>query len=173
MAKTPTKARNTAPAATTATRSRARRVTLAKRKQLFLSELANRANVSASAAAAGVDRATAYRWRDADPVFAAAWDSAVDVAVDSLEAEAWRRATGWSEPVYQKGEYMGEIPRYSDQLMITLLKGHRPERYKDRSSTELSGPGGAPLAQGLVQIYLPGNGRDELEEEPTVEVAAS
>lgn len=164
MAKTPTKARNTAPAATTATRSRARRVTLAKRKQLFLSELANRANVSASAAAAGVDRATAYRWRDADPVFAAAWDSAVDVAVDSLEAEAWRRAhEGWDEPVFQRGEEVGVVRRYSDTLMVTLLKGHRPERYKDRTSTELSGPGGTPLLDGVVQIYLPGNGRDELE----------
>lgn len=174
MAKTPTKARNTAPAATTATRSRARSLTLAKRKQLFLTELANRANVSAAAAAAGVDRATPYRWREADSRFAEAWDSAVDVAVDGLEAEAWRRAhIGWDEPVYQRGEEVGTVRRYSDQLMITLLKGHRPERYKDRSSTELSGPGGAPLAQGLVQIYLPGNGRDVEVEETAGEAVPS
>lgn len=174
MAKKPSDAKNPAPAATSATRSRARRLTLAKRKQLFLVELENRANVSAAARVAGVDRATAYRWRDGDAEFAASWDAAVDVAVDSLEAEAWRRAAvGWDEPVFQKGEQVGEIRRYSDTLMVTLLKGHRPERFKDRSSTELSGPGGAPLAAGLVQIYLPGNGRDDVEVEETVEVQPS
>jgi len=168
------KPKKAAAPATTATRSRARNLTLAKRKQLFLAELEDRANVSAAAAAAGVDRGTPYRWREADSRFAAAWDAAVDVAVDGLEAEAWRRAhEGWDEPVFQRGEEVGVVRRYSDTLMVTLLKGHRPERYKDRTSTELSGPGGTPLLDGVVQIYLPGNGRDAELEESTVEVQPS
>ena len=63
------------------TRSRAREATQAKRKERFLKELAKRANVSAAAKAAKVDRSTPYHWRETDPEFAAAWDEAVEVAV--------------------------------------------------------------------------------------------
>lgn len=150
--------------ATGATRSHAREQSRSVKKAVFLKELARRANVSAAAKKAKVDRATPYRWREDDPDFASAWDEAIEVAVDSLEDEAWRRAaTGTLEPVFQKGEKVGAIRRYSDMLMVTLLKAHRPEKFKDRSQNELTGPGGAPLQQPQVQVYLPDNGRDERE----------
>lgn len=153
--------------ATTATRSRARELSLAQRKERFLKELVKRANVSSSAKAAGVDRGTPYRWRESDPEFAEAWDAAVEVAVDALEAEAWRRAaTGVLEPVFQKGEQVGHIRRYSDTLMITLLKGHRREKYSDKQQHEHSGPGGEPLAAAsVVNVYLPDNGRGDRSDE--------
>lgn len=111
---------------TTPTRSRAREDTREARKAAFLKELARRANVSAAAKKAKIDRTVAYDWYKNDPDFAAAWDQAIDVAVDSLESEAWRRAsTGTLEPVYWKGEKVGAIRKYSDNLMITLLKAHR------------------------------------------------
>lgn len=104
------------------------------------------ANVSAAAKKAGVPRSTAYDWYKADEEFAAAWDDAVEVAVDSLEKEAWRRARdGVLKPVYQKGEKVGQVREYSDQLMVTLLKAHRPEKYRERTQTELIGPGGGDL----------------------------
>lgn len=159
---------------TTRTRQRAHEDTTAKAKARFLTELKRMANVSAAAKKAKVPRSTAYDWYKADAVFAAGWDDAIEVAVDSLEQEAWRRARdGTLKPVFQRGEEVGKVREYSDQLMVTLLKAHKPEKYRERSSTELSGPGGTLLTQGLVQIYLPGNGRDELEEETTVEVAPS
>lgn len=146
------------------TRSHAREVSRDAKKAAFLKELTRRANVSAAARKAKINRSTAYDWYDADPDFAAAWDEAIEVAVDSLEDEAWRRAaTGTLEPVFQKGEKVGAIRRYSDMLMVTLLKAHRPEKFKDRSQNELTGPGGAPLQQPQVQVYLPDNGRDERE----------
>lgn len=148
------------------TRSRAREATQAKRKERFLKELAKRANVSAAAKAAKVDRSTPYHWRETDPEFAAAWDEAVEVAVDALEAEAWRRAaTGVLEPVYQKGERVGQIRRYSDTLMVTLLKAHRREKYSEKQQLEHSGPGGEPLpATSVVNVYLPDNGRGDRDE---------
>ena len=126
------------------------------------------ANVSAAAKKAGVPRSTAYDWYKADEEFAAAWDDAVEVAVDSLEKEAWRRARdGVLKPVYQKGEKVGQVREYSDQLMVTLLKAHRPEKYRDRQQLEHTGPGGEPLpAAAVVNVYIPDNGRDSSPSEP-------
>lgn len=130
----------------------------------FLELLASNGNVTISAQALNLDRRKLYRLRDEQPDFRDAWDSAMAEAADHLEAEARRRAVeGWHEPVFYQGDEVGYVRRFSDTLLIFLMKGANPEKYRDRSSTELSGPGGAPLAQGLVQIYLPGNGRDELE----------
>lgn len=33
----------------------------------------------------------------------------------------------------------------SDTLMIFLLKARRPDKYKERRASELSGPGGGPI----------------------------
>lgn len=150
------------------TRQRARELTVEERKDRFLEELAKRANVSAAAKKAGVGRSTVYDWYRADEDFAKRWDEAVDVAVDSLEKEAWRRARdGVLKPVYQKGEKVGTVREFSDQLMITLLKAHRPDRYRDRQQLEHTGPGGQPLPPAVAQVnvYIPDNGRDRNEPE--------
>jgi hypothetical protein len=149
------------PPQTRRTRRRARELTTEQRKEKFLKELAKRANVSDAARAAGVGRSTAYEWYEADQGFARRWDEAVEHAVDELEREAWRRAAeGFDEPVYQKGELVGHVRRYSDQLMSVLLKAHRPEKFRERTQTELTGPGGGPLQPVAVNVYLPSNGRD-------------
>ncbi|MCK9513769.1 MAG: terminase [Pigmentiphaga sp.] len=174
MAKKPTDTPPGKASRTTRTRQRAHEEATARAKERFLAELERMANVSAAARKAKVPRSTAYDWYAADEEFAAAWDQAVEVAVDSLEQEAWRRARdGTLKPVFQRGEKVGQVREYSDQLMVTLLKAHKPEKYRERVSNELTGPGGAPLAAGLVQIYLPGNGRDDVEVEEAVEVQPS
>lgn len=148
------------------TRSRARELTQAQRKARFLKELTKRANVSAAARAAMVDRSTPYHWREMDEEFARAWDEAVEVAVDALEGEAWRRAAiGVLEPVFQKGAQVGQIRRYSDTLMITLLKAHRREKYSEKQQLEHTGPGGEALPPAVVNVYLPDNGRGDRSDE--------
>lgn len=103
-------------------------------KEKFLAELRQTANVSHSAKAAGFTRAAAYKNRDRDPDFKAAWEDALEEAIDVLEKEAHRRAfEGCEEPV---GFYMGDhggtfVKKYSDTLAIFLLKAHRPERFRD------------------------------------------
>lgn len=140
----------------------------------FLELLASNGNVTISAQALNLDRRKLYRLRDEQPEFRDAWDSAMAEAADHLEAEARRRAVeGWHEPVFYQGDEVGYVRRFSDTLLIFLMKGANPEKYRDRSSTELSGPGGQPLAQGLVQIYLPGNGRDVEVEETAGEAVPS
>jgi hypothetical protein len=104
----------------------------------FLETLRGCGNIRESAAAAGVHRATAYRARDADAEFAEAWDDALDEAADVLEMEARRRAIdGVEEPVYFRGREVGKVRRYSDTLLMFLLKGIRPEKY--RPSYNLAG----------------------------------
>ncbi len=59
---------------------------------------------------------------------------AEEVAADRLEAEAWRRAVeGVERPVgWYQGKPGGYVKEYSDVLLIFLLKGLRPEKYRER-----------------------------------------
>lgn len=76
-------------------------------------------------------RSTVYNWRQASSEFAARFSEAMDEAIDSLEAEAWRRGRdGVSRPVFYQGEVCGHIQEYSDRLLVLLLQAHRPERFR-------------------------------------------
>jgi hypothetical protein len=103
-----------------------------KREKFLLSLVETGGNVSASCGLAGIKRRTAYDWRSDDPEFAAEWDEAVNVGLDALESEARRRAfEGIEEPVFYKGEICGHIRRYSDSLIMFMLKAYRPQ-FRDR-----------------------------------------
>ena len=88
---------------------------------------------------AKVGRRSHYDWiRDAE--YAAMFQEAKEQAADHLECEARRRAVeGVEEPVYYKGEVCGTIRKYSDLLLIFLLNGARPEKYRDKApSTQVN-----------------------------------
>ena len=91
-------------------------------------------NVRLTCKAAGVGRSSHYRWLEKDPEYRAAFDLAKLQAADVLEAEAHRRAVeGVEEPVgWYKGVAGGTVRRYSDNLLMFLLKGARPEQYRER-----------------------------------------
>lgn len=96
---------------------------------------------------------TAYNWRSENPEFAQQWESAKEAGVDALEDEARRRAfEGTSEPIFHQGMECGTIQKYSDTLTIFLLKGARPEKYRERVSTELTGKDGADLNLSVVFV---------------------
>ena len=114
-----------------------RRLKLTKaRQKRFLKSLADTGNVTAAVAVAGTSRTRVYELRKADPAFAAAWEEAEEMAVDALEAEARRRAVeGVAEPLVSAGKLVRNddgrpiaIRRYSDNLLLALLKAHRPPR---------------------------------------------
>ena len=72
--------------------------------------------------------------------FAAQWDDALGEGVDLLDAEARRRAvTGVDKPVYYKGEVVGSITKYSDRLLMFLLRAHRPQKFRDGVKVEQPG----------------------------------
>jgi hypothetical protein len=87
-------------------------------KKAFLDAFAQTGIVRAAAEAAGVGRASVYRWLEHDDAFALAFRQAEEESTQRLEQEAFRRATRPIEP--------------SDTLLIFLLKARRPERYRDR-----------------------------------------
>lgn len=103
-----------------------------KKKKAFLERLAATGNVTDCAAALRLARPTLYRHRKEDSEFAQAWNEAIELAVEVLEDEAKRRAVdGVEEPVYYKGEVCGTVRKYSDTLLIVLLKAHKPEKYRE------------------------------------------
>ena len=110
------------------------------RQERFLASLAETGNVTAAVAAAGTSRTRVYELRKVDPAFAAAWEEAEEIAADALEAEARRRAVeGTQEPLVSAGKLVRDddgqpiaVRRYSDNLLLALLKTHRPPR-RERS----------------------------------------
>ncbi len=111
-----------------------------QRKKSFLEIYRQYGNITTAAEMAGLHRSTHYLWLKDDPEYAAAFDQATEEASERLEQEAWRRAVkGVEKPVYQGGKRVGTIQEYSDTLLIFLLKGAKPSKYKERVSQEVSG----------------------------------
>ncbi len=102
---------------------------------VFLDKLRNSGNVRASCKAASIPRSTVYDWRDKWVTFAGEWDDAIDDACDILEGVAWKRAV-----------------ESSDRLLMFLLKAHRPDKFKERTSTEVTGKDGGAITVGVTHI---------------------
>jgi len=108
------------------------------RQEAFLEEYKLSATITWAAKIALISRRGHYKWLENDPDYAKAFEEAKIAATDALVAEARRRATqGVEEAVYYKGEVVGTIRKYSDTLLIFLLKGALPEVYRERY--EISG----------------------------------
>ena len=84
-------------------------------------------------------RQHAYRTRNRSKAFRRSWDEALEQAVDLLEGEARRRATGIKRDVWYGGAVVGTESVYSDTLLIFLLKAHRPHKFRDNVKVEHSG----------------------------------
>lgn len=113
---------------------------LQHKKRAFLVAYSECGNVTKAAEASGISRQSHYDWLATDPEYAEAFRHADDAAGDRLEAEARRRAVeGVDEPVYHKGEVVGYIRKYSDTLLIFLLKGAKPDKYAERSKAQITG----------------------------------
>lgn len=128
----------------------------------FLAALRRDPNVSAAARKAHVTRQYVYEVRategkkdealTAAKQFAAAWDDAIEEALDTLEAEARRRAlnglprkkfTGKGEAVIDPATGKQYVEHeYSDALMQFLL---RVRRYGEKKHVEVTGKDGAPI----------------------------
>ena len=95
---------------------------------------------------AGIHFTTPYtsQWRD-DEELQEALLIAEPAAADHAEDEVRRRAIdGVEEPVgWYQGSPGGTVTRYSDTLLMFLLKGAKPEKYADRHKH--SGGDGPPI----------------------------
>lgn len=119
-----------------------------ERKVKFLTFLAKFGLRMRAAQYAGVSYATACNHKNADKDFAAAWNEAAELFTEGLENEALKRAIdGWDEPVYQKGELVGTIHRYSERMMEILLKANLPQKYRENIKLDANVTGGVLVVQ--------------------------
>jgi hypothetical protein len=76
-------------------------------------------------------------WLAEDPEFQRLYDEAIEDAMDRLESAARKRAEfGVERPVFQHGIEVGTVIDWSDNLLMFLLKGRRPEVFKERSEVD-------------------------------------
>lgn len=148
----------------------------------FLAALRETGTVRDACEAAGIGRQTAYDLRAADPTLAREWDEALQDSADLLEREAVRRArVGVREPVIHQGRPCGvwvdaegqivaegtpgarlgplSVTRYSDLLLIFLLKGARPAKFRDTPPKDTTPAAGE--TRDPVTVYIPDNGRGD------------
>jgi len=87
------------------------------KKRAVLAAYAKSGRLVYSCKQAKTDAFMHYYWMKTDPAYVTAFADAQELVANLLEEEAIRRAT--------KG------PRPSDTLLIFLMKGARPEKYRD------------------------------------------
>jgi hypothetical protein len=126
------------------------RAQVAHLKKAFLEQFAEYGNITTAARVAGVARRTIYGWQEQDDEFAAAFREAEITATEVLESEARRRAVEGVvtiTPNYHRGALLSETieTKYSDTLLIFLLKARAPDKYRERTAIEHSGPGGGAI----------------------------
>ena len=109
------------------------------RQQAFLRAFRNCANITRAAMAANVCRDTHYAWLAEDPEYNNAFQQAKKAAAEVLEETLYNRA----------------VEGQSDTCLIFALKGAMPDKYRERISNEVSGPGGGPLTVDVVYSNAP------------------
>ncbi len=124
-------------------------------KPAFIEALRATGNVTRAAQYAGRSRNQAYHVRQHSEHFAAQWRETLEEGSDLLEAEARRRAvTGIDKPVYYKGKVVGSITKYSDSLLMFLLKAHRPQKFRDGGEVKQTGATDVDVDRALEERIL-------------------
>lgn len=122
-------------------------------RPVFLEALADTGNVSKSCEIADIARQSAYRHKSKFSGFSDDWEVALKIGMSTLEDEAVRRARdGVDEGIYYQGDVVGHVRKYSDTLLIFLLKAHKPEKYRDTFHHEMTGKDGGPLGPTIVML---------------------
>lgn len=102
-------------------------------KEAIIEMLTEIPNITAVAKMFRVNTSTIRKHRKSDPEFDQAVLDAIEDGYDMLEEEARRRAVdGVQEPIYYMGEKVGEVTKYSDQLLTLLLKGCKPKKFNGK-----------------------------------------
>lgn len=125
-----------------------------ERKERFLEVLADTCSPKQAAAAVGVSRQTAFYHKQNDLEFRTRWEKAVEVALDAVLEETYRRAcVGVDEPVIYQGQLSmtrdaetGEerpltVRKHSDRLLEVLLKFRYGDQVADRLKVKVDSVG--------------------------------
>lgn len=142
-------------------------------KRRFLEIYARVGNVWEACRQANIARRSHYEWLEGDPDYKAAFNDAKEDACDNLLEEARRRGhEGVEEPVYWQGQVVGAVRKYSDNMLMFLIKGMRPEVYRDNWRGELTHTGSLAVSRGPDLTKL-SNEQLELAEQLALTAAAN
>ena len=112
----------------------------------FLTMLGKTGNAATACRSSGLTRQQVTALRESDPAFDRAYGDAMSDAADLLEGEAWRRALeGTIQPVFKAGQPVIDpatneavvVRRYSDPLLMMLLRGCKPEKFQMHGRTSM------------------------------------
>lgn len=121
----------------------------------FLKAYSELGVLSKAAEVAGIKLRQHYYWLQAFPEYAEEFEEAAQKALGRLEEEAIRRAVdGVEKPVFYKGQKVGTTKDYSDTLLMFMLKGMSPEKYRDRYE---------PAQNNTINIQLTALSDEELD----------
>lgn len=105
-----------------------------KKFGLFLDYLIECGNVHDAARQAELTTKQIRKFRRNNPKAERAFQEALDMGTDAIEAELHRRAVaGIMEPVFYKGRRVNTVRKKSDVLLMFLLKSRRPHLYRDNA----------------------------------------
>lgn len=104
--------------------------------------------VSRAAELCGIPKDNHYRWLREDETYRPRVESAIEEANDAIETEIIRRGQhGYDEPIVYQGKISinpetGKplcVRKYDTTLLIFLAKAKMPEKYRERTETQLTG----------------------------------
>ncbi|MFM9852685.1 MAG: hypothetical protein ACKVOJ_07780 [Sphingomonadaceae bacterium] len=96
-----------------------------ERQAIFLDTLAATSNVKASATAAGLPEASAYRLRRESAAFRASWEAALCEGYAKLELMMLERAMKALRRISEPDAAKSRMDDYSNKLAMGLLAAHR------------------------------------------------
>ncbi len=106
---------------------------MAEKKEVFIKSMKNGGFTPGPCAeAAGIDRTTAFRWKEADADFSARWDAAFESCLDRIEGNLRGITDNLNQP-------------HKVTAAMFLLNGYRRDRFMPMSRMEHTGPGGGPI----------------------------
>lgn len=86
----------------------------------------------------GIGRRTVQMYAQKHPEYRERMNEAKEECTERMEAEAIRRGTdGYEEPVFYKGVQVSTIRKFSDILLIFMLKALRPEVYRENTNVHI------------------------------------
>lgn len=104
---------------------------LSLKQRAFLAAYAECGNITYAAECAEVNPDQHHRVWKQDPAYWEAFEAAHEMACDRLEYEARKRAVeGVREPIYHRGRIIGHVVKYSDALLMFLLKAERKNKFQ-------------------------------------------
>ncbi|HEL3255799.1 TPA: hypothetical protein UMF52_001085 [Stenotrophomonas maltophilia] len=132
-------------------------------QELFLQILEDTASPKQAAQVCGISRRLAFEYKQKDLDFRRRWEQSIQIAMDALLEEAYRRAVvGVDEPVIYQGQVStaldpntGEeraltVKKHSDRLLEVMLKFHYGDEMAEHLRVKVEDTGLS--AEGLLRM---------------------